>query len=218
MNMSWSTPTLYQYTDCAPYDSNRDTLINTIITFSIGIWLPMIMIVVVNILMYIKIRKQATKRKLSSSHNSSAQMVQISRTFMIVVVVYFVCYLPHTILHTMYDSFHNATEFISNTAFNKANRVFNRALPFTNFLLFSNSCLNPIIYSKIHKKIYDWIKVAMIRCKKRFSCIWNWCKQVAEQQTSVPEANNIEIFAIPSVENEYRVKSSNPQNGNSTEH
>ena len=34
--------------------------------------------------------------------------------------------------------------------------VYNTAITYTNFLMYSNSCLNPIIYSRIHERIYEY--------------------------------------------------------------
>ena len=100
--------------------------------------------------MYLKIKEQAVQRELNSSHNSSAQMIRISRTFTVVITVYYVCYLPHTIMDVVNDYTFYTTE--------SSHPAFNSTIPFTNFLIFSNSCLNPLIYSKIHLKIYIGIK------------------------------------------------------------
>ena len=182
---------LYEYSSCRTHGiSNMDTLTNTIITILFGVWLPMILIALVYILMYLRIKQQATQRELNSSHDSRAQMVQILRTFTIVVLVYYVCYLPSYILDVIYTYSLHVTEVISGD-------TYNRVLPITNFLLFCNSCLNPIIYSKIHMKIYNGIKDRIAPCNLNLSGNFNWCRQRNRQQPSTPEANSYEMFVIP---------------------
>ena len=153
----------------------------------------MILIALVYLLMYLRIKQEANQRRFNSSHDSSAQMSQVSRTFTIVVVVYFVCYIPTSILVVIQDYSLFVTEVISVHSYNNA-------LPFTNLLLFSNSCLNPLTYSKIHMKIYNVIKDRIARYNLKISIICDWCKQRDRPQSPRPEVNNYEMFVIPSLD------------------
>ena len=154
--------TIYEYYDCINQDSDENRFANTTVTFVIGVWLPMSMIATIYGLFYMKLKQQAQIRRQNSSQDSRSQMMKISRTFTVVVLVYFICYLPHTILNIMHYYSQYANELISVD-------TFNRAIPFTNFLIFSNSCLNPLIYSKIHVKIHNRIKHYITRWRSSVS-------------------------------------------------
>ena len=93
--------------------------------------------------MYPKLQREARIRKESKSLQADTQMIRILRTFLVVVAVFFVCCLPSTILYVF-------------TYVNKVpdtRPVYNFQVV-ANFLINFNSCLNPIIYSKIHVRIY----------------------------------------------------------------
>ena len=147
----------YEYTTCYINLSKKEYLIETLVTFSIGIWFPMLLILIVYILMYIKLKKQAVIRRNSSSQNSNAQMTQISRTFSIVLIVFYICYLPSTML------FPYLIQSINTEDYDTVRAVFS-------VLLFTNSCLNPIIYSKIHEKIYKNMKQLIGVCGGQCAC------------------------------------------------
>ena len=141
--------------------SVEDQLISICVTIALGIWLPMILITVVYILMYIKLKRQAKIRRHTTSHDSQAQMNSISRTFTMVVVVFYICYLPPSILLLIYlESIHRQMS-IDDDAYTVTVSV-------TDFLWYSNSCLNPIIYSRIHEKIYECIKKSLEHADRNF--------------------------------------------------
>ena len=87
----------------------------------------------------------------SSSRNSRLQLTQISRTFSTVLAVFYICYLPFTVQFTFY---------IYSTYFNHKidSDAYKTVQTFTLFLFFNNCCLNPIIYSRIHVKIFNCIR------------------------------------------------------------
>ena len=164
--------TLYVYNRCVSYMSEKDNMIYTFITFSVSIWLPMILIGVVSCCTYMKMKKRAQISKHISSKDYDAQLVQLSRLFTIVTLVFYVCYLPSTIHYTIYVYYRNSQD-----AFNWDS--FNRATFFTELLLFSNSSLNPLIYSKIHLKIFKLLKLPITHCIDNFVCftVFDVCKK-----------------------------------------
>ena len=85
------------------YDSEKDQVLNTTITFFFEVWRPMALIVIIYVLLYLKLKQQGQLQQQKSSRDSRAQMMTISRTFTVVVLVHFVSYLPHTIVQIMYD-------------------------------------------------------------------------------------------------------------------
>ena len=148
----------YELNKCILSISVKDNLIFSTSIYAIGILLPMLLIVMVYISIYVKLKKQAQFRRHSASINSDAQIVQLSQTFTIVVLVFFICYLPITLLATMsqYSLYRN-----------KSNAITKIARTIFTVLLFGNSCMNPIIYSKIHVKIYNHVKRFILTCKGR---------------------------------------------------
>ena len=155
----------YEYSDCFYGIDPKDNLVITIISNTLGIWLPMFMIAAVYILIYIRLKKQAKLRRNNSSQNSYRQMRGISKTFTIILITYYVCYLPFTIQYTITTYFLASKREIDLKAYSM---IHNFALPFTNFLMFSNNCLNPLIYGRIHLKIYSGIKISIITFRKKF--------------------------------------------------
>ena len=88
---------VYEYSTCEAYTNSKDYLILTIVTSTIGVWIPMLLIIIVHILMYLELKKQAEIRRRSSSQDSSAQLTQISQTFTIILILFYICYLPYNI-------------------------------------------------------------------------------------------------------------------------
>ena len=136
--------TTYEYAQCVLDMSDKSFMIDAFLTSSLGILLPMVIIAIVYIIIYLRLKKQAQIRRTHSSHDSNNQMVKFSRTFTTLVIVFYICYLPATIL-----SLHHFKNYVSYN-----NHHFNTALSISNFLMNINCCINPLIYSKIHVKIY----------------------------------------------------------------
>ena len=82
-----------------------------------------------------------------TSRQADTQMAKILRTFLVVIMAFYICCLPATILFIYY----NANE-VTNTP------TFDTSQNFANFLNNVNSCLNPLIYSKLHLKVYKAAK------------------------------------------------------------
>ena len=119
-----------------------------IIIRSIGIWMPAIIIILTHIMMFCKLKKEARIRSQSTSSNTSTQMQQISKTFLVTVIVFLVCLLPWSIIQCLRYSYNSDIE--SSPSFK---RMSNYSFTLANL----NSCLNPFIYSKIHQKIWRWV-------------------------------------------------------------
>ena len=171
--------TAYEAYYCYLQDTSEKEALNTIIIISvIGIFLPMLLIAIVYVLMYVKLRKQAQIRMQHSSHNSSAQMVKVLRTFAIVVVVFYICYLPATI---------NDIGLFFYTDYN----TYNTVVIYSNPLFFINSCLNPVIYSKIHGKIYRKMKELFKSCTVKISCTFG-CR---EDLTVTASSGDIQVVS-----------------------
>ena len=149
--------TIYGYSTCTLSMSAEDFFVDALIMYSLGIWLPMILIPIVYILTFLRLKKQAKVRQQNSTHDSNGQLSRISHTFTIVLVVFYVCYIPGSITYSIlrYDLYVRKT--ISNDVYLTCHII-------SNFLTFSSSCLNPIIYSKIHVKIYKAFRRFITSC------------------------------------------------------
>ena len=155
--------TLYVYSTCESNMSAKETLIDILVVFAVGIWLPMILIPIVYILMFLKLKRQAKLRQHDSTYDSHAQLSRISRTFAVVLIAFYVCYLPGTIFETA-DAYYRY--------FGKTNLIEENLPSYTatSFLFFTNSSLNPIIYSNIHVKICNSFRTLIMSCMEKWPC------------------------------------------------
>ena len=151
---------LYIYDKCSDKEIiNLELIINTFVTCSLGIWLPMILIGITYIAMYLKLKKEAQITQSNSTLDSQAQLNRISRTFTTVLFVFYICYLPLSVQHAIYYYFKYTNRTINES-------VYNNCWAISQFLLYTNSCLNPIIYSKVHLKIYNCVRKLVTKCRE----------------------------------------------------
>ena len=188
--------TLYEYADCSVDLSGGDPLIEFFIAYTIGLWIPMLVIPIVYIQIYLELKKQTQLRKYSSTHEPSAQLTRISRTFISVLVVFYVCYLPTTIIDAIYV-------YSVNAEMNVNTDLLDTSYVVTQSLLFSNSCLNPVIYSKIHLKIYHYIKQLIRTCRRG---IWPSQKAIETLPlTTLKDNQHSQTYVSENVESENTV-------------
>ena len=173
--------TLLEYSVCTSNMNTKDRSINSFVILSLGVWLPMILIPIVLILTFYKLKEQARLRKNSSTQDWNAQLSRISRTFTVVLVVFYVCYLPDTITDTAIAIYY----LLSGK--NTYDDAVLTSYTVTTFLLFSNSCLNPVIYSKIHVNIYNCLKRHIVNCVQKSPC-----KKIRQTPPSINLANMVQ--------------------------
>ena len=90
-----------------------------------------------------------------------------------VLIVFYICYLPFSTQDPIASNvFYNSEKTFNRKAYDIATTV-------SRFLLFSNSCLNPVIYSRIHLKIFNFFKILIEICKDKCLCKTelNCCKK-----------------------------------------
>ena len=149
-------------------------LYSYILIYSIGLWFPAIILFTLHFIMYHKLKKEAQIRTNTSTMDSTLQMRRMMKTFSVIVIAFYICMIPHSILHT----------YLTHTVI--LGKVMNRKLYYTMSLTFTclqniNSCLNPLIYAKIHLKIYSALK----RVWKYFSsCTSQSC--ITSQRSGLP--------------------------------
>ena len=108
----------------------------------LGIWLPMLIIIICHIVMFCKLQKEAiARRRHAISINTNQQMQRISKAFLVVVCAFFVCLIPQSVLSCFEKEVRTNAHLVN---------LWNVSIPLANV----NSCLNPCIYGKIHLKIY----------------------------------------------------------------
>ena len=142
---------VYEYSLCYFELSFKEILINMILTRTVGVWFPMLLIALVYTFMFLKLKNQLKGMKRKSSHDGKAQMKRILRTFTVVIAVFYICYLPQTILYTIYVCYRHLNKHLNMDAFETANT-------YLVVLYFSNGCLNPVIYSRIDVKLKKSIR------------------------------------------------------------
>ena len=144
----------YSYLTCGkPILDPRKRLIRSAIVWTFGIWFPMLLTLIVHIIMFSMIRTNAKKMASSSTQDTDKFIRRFSRKFILIICAFYLCMLPGTIfnLHTWYR--------VSKGKFREVNTVLFGPVPhFTIAIMNFNSCINPLIYSGIHEKIYSAVK------------------------------------------------------------
>ena len=143
------------------------------IGFSVGIVLPMIILLVTHLIMYLKLRRQARRMSRSSTEDQNQRLRNISRTFIAVVLAFYICVFPHFCMH-MYEYYLKISKRMSIDDINHHHDHAHNIFTITTYF---NCCLNPFIYSKIHKRIFAGCK-----------CVWKKLKKVLSK---VFEENNL---------------------------
>ena len=136
--------------------------------YVIGIWTPMLIITVSYIAMFLKLRMQARIRAQSTGTDTSRHIQGISRTFLLTVCVFFICLLPFSVMVSMAAKLERLISIVI---------VWDLSIPLANL----NSCLNPLIYAKVHRKIYLQI-TNMIRGVRR--CFERQSNDIGVSKTS----------------------------------
>ena len=141
----------------------------------IGVWIPLIIVVIVHIVMFLKLRKQAQIAARSNSNETLDQLQRISKTFLLTVLSFFICLLPLSILDTI--------ELVQSDV---QNYYFWKCRNFYIHLANMSISLNPIVYSKIHVRIYKMIQ-----------CFIGWVLKKVRGMRSQPEASSNGGQAVP---------------------
>ena len=130
-------------------------------------------------MMYFKIKQQAELRRHNSSIDPISQLNQSLCIFTTVVAVFYICYLPNAIQYQV-------EVYVIYFKIPINWDLFMTVYAFTNFLFFSNSCLNPIIYSRVHLKIYSCIKQVIRAFREKYQVEFNFCKR----ETAISKSTN----------------------------
>ena len=157
----------------------------------IDIWTPMLAIVATHIAMFLELRKQARIRAQSTGADTSKHIQGISRTFLLIVFAFFACMLPTTVSGIV-----GIESFL-------ATQAWNYSILLANF----NSCLNPLIYAKIHQKIY-------IRMKTMFRGVLQRVRVYFGKQSTDASGSKDSNRNIPSAANIGRTKYSDVMDKN----
>ena len=126
---------------------------NVILTYTLGIWIPALILLILHIVMFRKLNEEAKIRTQTSTMDSKQQMKRIMKTFSLIIIAFYVCILPNLFFLTykIYYTIHRNKRM-------DLKLYDNMKLTFL-CLQNINSCLNPLIYAKIHHKIYIALEI-----------------------------------------------------------
>ena len=83
---------------CFATITRKTNFTSIIITSFIGLWIPMIIVIVVHVSMFSELQKQARVR-VQSSNSAGDQMQQILKLFAATVLAFFICSLPLSLMN-----------------------------------------------------------------------------------------------------------------------
>ena len=180
-NFIYINRSTYKYSICELPVKGHETLVFliTLATNLFGIWLPMVIIVIVHILLFRKLRKQARVRRhhISSTHKAPSQLQSISKRFIVIVCAFFLCMLPGTVIQTYFAYLmYSETEKQYNDLYVS---FFRSAVQISTSIMNINSCLNPFIYSK-----------SKLNFLKRTSLPWKHVRSYLDVMSSTKERLN----------------------------
>ena len=142
--------------DCGVTFSTEEKFLEPLIKFTLGIYLPMIIVIVCHVAMYVKLRQQARFRAESMNNNDSTkiQMQNLSRKFLLIVCVFYICMLPGTIiwLHFTYLMYTKQMVHWDKKYYYEIGVDISWAV------LNMSCCLNPFIYGQLHAKMLGFIR------------------------------------------------------------
>ena len=162
----------YSYSTCTkPIHDPGKMLVRNAIVWTLGIWFPMLLTLIVYVVMFCMITNNAKKMASSSTQDTGKTILRVSRKFMLILCAFYLCMLPGTI-HSLY-----LYHLMSEGEFREVNTVLFGPVPhFTMAMMNFNSCINPLIYSGIHEKIYSAIMHLLSLLKLKL-CSSSCCKQ-----------------------------------------
>ena len=145
----------------------KETFYDYILTYTIGIWVPALILLILHIIMYLKLQRQAQKRMHTSTLDSTQQMQSILRTFSIIMITFFICVLPLSFLtsYRFYLVFSGQRKTFDDNA-----NLFSKMSYILTCLQNVNCCINPLVYGKAHYKIYSVMKSfwkSLVQCSSR---------------------------------------------------
>ena len=154
------SPTIFIYNQTYSFSSCqvsnlgvKKVFVHSAIVWTLGIWFPMLLTLVVHIAMFCMIKHNAKKMSASSTQDSSKTILRVSRKFIVIVCAFYLCMLPSTI-HSLY-----MWQLMSKEKLREFNIAVFGPLPHIFVALMNfNSCINPLIYSGIHEKISSAVK------------------------------------------------------------
>ena len=113
------------------------------------LWIPIIILIVSQILMYIRLKREALAHSTSTNQNRFSQLSRASKSFRTIVAVFAICTIPYGMINhliTYYVAFN--LSFIM-----KHHKTLNETLDAFLLLMSTNCIWNALIYGKIQQHI-----------------------------------------------------------------
>ena len=135
-------PEVYMCGNIMPLD---EYVTHTLITFSVQIAIPLIVITVVYFLIVLELRN-GLKNALFETHTREMKIRlkrnrKATKLLVVIVIVFFICVLPLSAFFLLYLFDHHGLPI----------HITLNVFAFLQMLQMVNSCVNPIIYSKLHR-------------------------------------------------------------------
>ena len=195
----------YEYFDCFISIEGKEDIhfLNTLATNIIGIWLPMIIIVIVHIILFWKLRKQSQAMRCHSRTSATGgaprQLQRISKKFITIVCAFFLCMLPGTIVQTYFAYLvYSKDEKEYNDLYVS---FFRSAVQISTSIMNVNSCLNPFIYGQIQLRLWKYAIMPWKHLRNQINNIRNRYKtydleNALEQQRARASTIELSIYNI----------------------
>ena len=152
---------------CKSHFTVEERFTKSIVQFTIGLWIPLVMTIVCHFLMYRALLVQEKfSRILNCSVSHREQLRGLSIKFFVIICAFYTCILPLTIVET-YITYkkYRGLKIMSPAKYHMM-------LSLCTLLMNFNSSLNPLIYANLHIRLYAcilWIFNTLISFCRRSS-------------------------------------------------
>ena len=146
----------------------RSSFINSTMIIVYSMFIPGIVIAVIYCLTGVALRASTIKHEnYRAMEHTKKQNAKIVKMFAIIVIIYFVLTIPYAVC-TFYGNYlflYDASHQIAASTYT--------LMHILQILFYANSCVNPIIYAKMHREINQYLRRAIQKIKETCCCKTN---------------------------------------------
>jgi len=168
------------YYICSNFAEYGEYLVHTLVTVVAQVIIPIVVITVLYALIILELRKTARNRLFHASERERKirlkRNTRATKLFVVIIIIFYVCILPVTIFFLIYLS--DAVQMTEGLL---------HLFTCLEMLKMLNSCVNPIIYSRLHTSFRRMILKLLCSCffLKFKSYDWGSMRSVRSNCTSV---------------------------------
>ena len=154
LSIATSTPLIYYTSYSRGTNGNTCTLwLPNMLHYAIALgvvasFLPLTIIIFIQILSWTTLQQSMRKLKILKNQRRSDRLKKASRTYLSIVVVFFILTLPKGIYYICFMYWYE-----NNIPIIYRNKIVWQLLDITQLLLVFHSCVNPLIYAKLYRQI-----------------------------------------------------------------